>query len=214
VPIADLSHVIEDGMVTYPGLPAPVVSDHLTFDDSRNHYGPGVEFHIGRIDLVANTGTYLDTPAHRWRGRQDLSDIPLQAVAGLRGILIHDAGPELTADLIDDIDVRGAAVLFHTGWDRHWRTDAYGAADHPFVGESLALALAEAEPAIVGIDSVNIDSTASGERPAHSLLLDAGILIVEHLTNLGNLPDLFQFSAIPVKVKGLGTFPVRAFARW
>jgi arylformamidase len=214
VPIADLSHTIEDGMVTYPGLPAPAITDHLAFDDSRDHYAPGVEFHIGRIDLVANTGTYLDTPAHRWRGRQDLSDLPIEAVAGLRGLVIHDDGPELTPALIGDTDIDGAAVLFHTGWDRHWRTDAYGAADHPFVGESLAHALAEAGPAIVGIDSVNIDSTASGERPAHSLLLDAGILIVEHLTNLADLPYVFQFSAIPVKVKGLGTFPVRAFARW
>ncbi len=215
MPIADLSHIVEAGMVTYPGLPGPVITDHLSFDDSQGHYAPGIEFHIGRIDLVANTGTYLDTAAHRWRGRPDLAGIPIEAVAGLKGVVVHDEGPELTPSSIRDIDVGGTALLFHTGWDRHWRTDAYGAVDHPFVGESLAQALAKAKPAIVGIDSVNIDSTSGGERPAHSLLLDAGVLIVEHLTNLADLPnDGFEFSAIPVKIRGLGTFPVRAFARW
>jgi len=215
VPVADLSHTLEDGMVTYPGLPGPVITDHLSFDDSQGHYASGIEFHIGRIDLVANTGTYLDTPAHRWRGRQDLSGIPIEAVAGLPGIVIHDEGPELSFATIGNIEVEGAALLFHTGWDRHWKSDTYGSTDHPFVGESLARALVEARPAIVGIDSVNIDSTLGGDRPAHSLLLDAGILIVEHLTNLADLPDDgFEFSAVPVKVRGLGTFPVRAFARW
>lgn len=215
MPIIDLSHTVTDGMVTYPGLPGPVISDHLTYEDSRGHYAVGTEFHIGRIELIANTGTYLDTPAHRWRGREDVSEIPIEAVAGLPGIVISDAGPKLVPGILGGADLAGAAVLFHTGWDQHWLTETYGAPEHPFVGKALAQALAAAGPAIVGIDSVNIDSTAGGERPAHSSLLEAGILVVEHLTGLAALPpDGFEFSAVPVKVEGLGTFPVRAFARW
>ena len=215
MPIVDLSHVIEDGMITYPGLPGPTITDHMTFEESANHYGAGTEFHIGRIDFVANTGTYLDTPAHRWRGREDLSEVPLDRLVGLRGLVLRDAGPELTPDLIDDVDINGAAVLLNTGWDRHWRTERYGSSNHPFVGEALAQALMAGGPALVGIDSVNIDSTAGGMRPAHSLLHDAGILVVEHLTHLADVPDAgFEFFAVPAKVRGLATFPVRAFAKW
>ncbi len=215
MPLLDLSHVVEDGMVTYPGLPGPVISDHMTFEDSRAHYAAATEFQIGRIEMVANTGTYLDTPAHRWEGRDDLSTLPLERLAGLPGVAILSNGPELTPDLIADTDVSGAAVLFNTGWDRHWRTDDYGSEDHPFVGAALAEALVAANPALVGIDSVNIDSTIGPDRPAHSLLLGAGILVVEHLTRLEKLPDnRFEFFAVPVKVRGMGTFPVRAFARW
>jgi len=202
-------------MVTYPGLPGPSITDHMTFEESKAHYVAGTEFHIGRIDLVANTGTYLDTPAHRWRGRDDLSTLPIDRLAGLSGIVIRSPGPELTPGLLADIDVAGAAMLFHTGWDRHWRTDHYGSTDHPFVGAMLARTLVAAGPALVGIDSVNIDSTVERERPAHSLLLEAGIPIVEHLTRLDELPDDgFEFFAVPAKIRGLGTFPVRAFARW
>jgi len=215
MPIVDLSHVIEDGMITYPGLPGPTITDHMTFEESASHYGAGTEFHIGRIDFVANTGTYLDTPAHRWQGREDLSEVSLDRLAGLRGLVLRDAGPELTPDLINDVDIQGAAVLLGTGWDRHWRTERYGSSDHPFVGEALAQALVAGGPALVGIDSVNIDSTVGGMRTAHSLLLDAGILIVEHLTNLADIPDVgFEFFAVPAKVRRLATFPVRAFARW
>jgi len=215
MPLLDLSHVVEDGMITYPGLPAPSITDHLTFEESAGHYAAGTEFHIGRIDLVANTGTYLDTPAHRWRDREDLSAVPIDRLAALPGIVIREEGPELTPDLIADVDLEGVAVLLNTGWDQYWRTDDYGDLSHPFVGEALARALTAAGPALVGIDSVNIDSTGSGDRPAHSLLLDAGILVVEHLTRLDELPDAgFEFFAAPVKVRGLGTFPVRAFARW
>jgi len=190
VQLLDLSHVVEDGMVTYPGLPGPVISDHMTFEDSRAHYAAGTEFHIGRIEMVANTGTYLDTPAHRWEGGADLSTLPLDRLAGLPGVAIRSKGPD-------------------------WRTDDYGNEGHPFVGEALAEALVTANPALVGIDSVNIDSTIGGERPAHSLLLGAGILVVEHLTRLGKVPDdEFEFFAVPVKVRRMGTFPVRAFARW
>jgi kynurenine formamidase len=215
VQLLDLSHVVEGGMITYPGLPGPVISDHMTFEDSRANYAAGTEFQIGRIEMVANTGTYLDTPAHRWEGRDDLSTLPLERLAGLPGVAIRSKGPELTPDLIADTDVSGAAVLFNTGWDRHWRTDDYGSEDHPFVGAALAEALVAANLALVGIDSVNIDSTIGQDRPAHSLLLGAGILVVEHLTRLDRLPDDgFEFFAVPVKVRGMGTFPVRAFARW
>lgn len=215
MPLVDLSHTVEDGMVTYPGLPGPVITDHLAFEESRAHYEEGTEFHIGRIDMVANTGTYLDTPAHRWRGREDLAGVVLDRVAGLPGVVIHNSGPELGPELASGRDIAGAAVLFHTGWDRHWRTDEYGSPDHPFVGESLASKLVAAGAALVGIDSVNIDSTEAGSRPAHSLLLEAGILIVEHLTGLDALPaHRFEFHAVPVKVRGLATMPVRAFAAW
>jgi len=215
VQLLDLSHIVEHGMVTYPGLPGPVISDHMTFEDSRAHYAAGTEFHIGRIEMVANTGTYLDTPAHRWQGGADLSTVPLDRLAGLPGVVIRSKGPELTPDLITDTVISGAAVLFNTGWDRHWRTDDYGDAGHPFVGTALADALVTADPALVGIDAVNIDSTMGEDRPAHSLLLGAGILVVEHLTRLDLLPDAgFEFFAVPAKVRGLGTFPVRAFARW
>ena len=202
-------------MVTYPGLPGPVISDHMTFEDSRAHYAAGTEFHIGRIEMVGNTGTYLDTPAHRWQGGADLSTMPLDRLAGLPGVVIRSKGPELTPDLITDTVISGAAVLFNTGWDRHWRTDAYGDADHPFVGTALADALVTANPALIGIDAVNIDSTMGEDRPAHSLLLGAEIPVVEHLTRLDLLPDDgFEFFAVPAKVRGLATFPVRAFARW
>lgn len=213
--LVDLSHVVEDGMTTYPGLPGPSVTDHMTFEESRSHYAAGTEFQIGRIEMVANTGTYLDTPAHRWRGRDDLATVPLHQVAGVPGVVIRHRGPELTPDLITGFDIGGAAVLFNTGWDRYWRSDDYGNPDHPFVGAALAAALVSAGLQLVGIDSVNIDSTVDGHRPAHSDLLEAGILIVEHLTRLDQLPDDgFEFFAVPVKLKGLGTFPVRAFAKW
>lgn len=213
--LLDLSHVVEHGMITYPGLPGPVISDHMTFEDSRAHYAAGTEFHIGRIEMVGNTGTYLDTPAHRWQGGADLSTMPLDRLAGLPGVVIRSKGPELTPDLITNTAISGAAVLFNTGWDRHWRTDAYGSPDHPFVGTALADALVTADAALVGIDAVNIDSTMGGDRPAHSLLLGAGIPVVEHLTRLDLLPDDgFEFFAVPAKVCGLATFPVRAFARW
>jgi kynurenine formamidase len=204
----DLSHTITDGLVTYPGLPAPTISDHLSREASRDRYAPGTEFQIGRIDMVANTGTYLDTPAHRYPDGHDLSELPLERVAGVPGIVIDGTTTDIG-------DVRGCAVLVHTGWDRHWATEQYGDPSHPFLSTELALALVEADAALVGIDSVNIDATVTGERPVHSALLAAGIPIVEHLTNLGALPASgFELFAVPPKVRGMGTFPVRAFARW
>jgi kynurenine formamidase len=213
VTLVDLSHTLTDGMVTYPGLPGPVITDFWTREESRAHYTPPTEFHIGRIDMVANTGTYLDTPSHRWEGREDLAAIPLEAVAELPGSVIRASGPALGPDLLTGRDLTGSAVLFDTGWSRHWGTDAYAPPGHPHVTEALAAALVAIGAILVGIDSVNIDDTEGGTRPAHSILLDAGIPVVEHLTGLDQIPDEgFHFSAVPAKVAGLGTFPVRAYA--
>ena len=211
----DLSHTIEDGMTTYPGLPGPVISDFLTREDSRHHYAEGTEFHVGRIDMVANTGTYLDTPAHRYANGSDLVELALDDVAGLSGIVVDATGPAIGPGEVFGRDLTGKAVLFRTGWDRHWRTEEYGASGHPFLTAGCAEALVDAGAILVGIDSVNIDDTSTNERPVHSALLAAGVLIVEHLTALGQLPDAdFRFFAVPPKVRGLGTFPVRAYATW
>jgi arylformamidase len=213
----DLSHPVEHGMVTYPGLPGPAISDHLSREASRATYAPGTEFHIGRIDMVANTGTYLDTPFHRFVDGWDLAALPLERVAGVPGVVVDAAGDGHGAIGAEAFagrrDLAGAAVLVRTGWSRHWGTDRYGAVEHPHLTADAAAALAAAGPAIVGIDSVNIDGTATGERPAHTALLAAGIPIVEHLCRLEELPDgPFTFFAVPVAVRGMGTFPVRAFA--
>jgi kynurenine formamidase len=211
--LVDLSHVIEEGMVTYPGLPGPVISDHLSRADSRANYAPGTEFLIGRIEMVGNTGTYLDTPFHRFDGRTDLAGLALDDVAFLPGVCIEAAGPDIGPEAIDGVDMAGKAVLFATGWDRNWGTESYGDPSHPFVNAELVDRLIEGRAVLVGIDSVNIDDTRGGERPAHTGLLDAGIQVVEHLTGLGALVQQeFRFFAVPPKVSGFGTFPVRAFA--
>ena len=212
--LVDLSHIVEDGMVTYPGLPGPVITDHLTREASRERYAPGTEFHIGRIDMVANTGTYLDAPAHRWADGLDLAGLALESLALLPGVIVRNRGPAIDASSLAGVDVAGRAVLVHTGWDTHWGTDRYGAADAPFVTQDAAAALVEAGAALVGIDSVNIDDTSDGTRPAHTVLLRAGTPIVEHLRGLELLADgeAFTFTAVPVAVRGMGTFPVRAFA--
>ncbi|MBL8932328.1 MAG: cyclase family protein [Kineosporiaceae bacterium] len=216
--LIDLSHVIEHGMTTYPGLPGPEISTHLDFDSSRVHYAPGTEFAIGRIAMVANTGTYLDTPAHRYRDGHDLARLPLERCADLPGVLIARDGLGSAALAIGPDSFAGAAlagnaVLLHTGWSRHWGTVAYGAPVHPHLTEEGARALVGAGAALVGIDSVNIDDTTTGRRPAHSVLLAAGIPVVEHLTGLDTLPpNGFRFTAVPPAVRGMATFPVRAFA--
>jgi len=212
--IIDLSHVIADGTVTYPGLPGPTITDHLSREASRERYAPGFEFQIGRIDMVANTGTYLDTPFHRYADGHDLAGLDPARVAGVPGLVVdataaREAGPEL----LDGADLAGRAVLFHTGWDQHWGTDRYGDREHPYLGDGTAERLVAAGAAVVGIDSVNIDGTSTGERPIHSVLLAAGIPIVEHLCRLdaiGSRP--FAFFAVPPAVAGMGTFPVRALA--
>jgi len=213
--LVDLSHVIEHGMVTYPGLPAPVIGDWLSRDASQTRYAPGTTFQIGKIDLLANTGTYIDAPFHRYDGGKDVADYPLQAVANLAGLVVRATertGRALDSGVFRGQDVKGKAVLVHTGWDVHWRTERYGTG-HPFLTRAAAEQLIAAGAALVGIDSLNIDDAADGTRPAHSLLLAAGIPIVEHLCCLSELPDAgFRFFAVPPRVKGMGSFPVRAFA--
>ena len=212
--IVDLSHVLEDGTVTYPGLPAPVITDHLSREASRERYAPGYEFQIGHIDMVSNTGTYLDTPFHRYPDGHDLAGLDPARVVGVPGIVVDAGGDqEIPAALLDGLDLAGHAVLFHTGWDRHWGTERYGEPDHPYLSEGAAERLAEGGAAVVGIDSVNIDGTRTGERPIHSLLLAAGVPIIEHLTGvdrIGGRP--FTFVAVPPAIRGMGTFPVRALA--
>lgn len=211
--LVDLSHVIEEGMITYPGLPGPVIGEHLSFGDSAGHYAPGTEFAIGRISMVANTSTYLDTPAHRFRDRDDLSGLALERCAMLPAVVI-DAGPgAVDEQAVVGRAVRGAAVLLRTGWDRHWGTERYGEPDHPYLTGAGASYLVEQGAQLVGIDSVNIDDTVGGHRPAHTRLLAAGVPVVEHLTNLDALPDSgATFTAVPPLVRGMATFPVRAFA--
>ena len=214
--LVDLSHEIEHGMVTYRGLLAPTISDWLSRDASRSRYAAGTSFQIGKIELLANTGTYIDAPFHRYEGRPDVAGYPLDAVADLEGLVVRAttrSGRGLDAAWFRAQDVRGKAVLVHTGWDAHWRTDAYSAGEHPFLMREAAEQLITAGARLVGIDSLNIDDDKDGARPAHTLLLGAGIAIVEHMTNLGALPETgFRFFAAPPKVKGMGSFPVRAFA--
>lgn len=213
--IVDLSHVVSDGTITYPGLPAPSISDHLSRSASRDVYADGYEFQIGRIDMVSNTGTYLDTPFHRFADGHDLAGLPLDRVVDVRGVLVDvDSGPhEIAPDVLDGIDLEGAAVLFRTGWDRYWASAGYGDADHPHLAEATAERLVASGAAVVGIDSVNIDSTLDGRRPIHTALLAAGVPIVEHLCRLDTLiGHAFRFFAVPPAVAGMGTFPVRAFA--
>ena len=213
--LVDLSHRIDPGMTTYRGLPGPAVCDFWSRADSAALYEDGATFQIGRIDMVANTGTYLDTPFHRFEDGADLSGIALDQVAGLDGLVVrapHEQGLAIGAASLAGLDLSGKAVLFHTGWDAFWRTDAYQI-DHPFLAEDAVAALIAARAALVGIDSHNIDDTRTRRRPVHTGLLGAGILICEHLTNLGALPAAgFRFSAVPPKFSGVGTFPVRAFA--
>lgn len=213
--LVDLSHTVSHGLITYPGLPAPVISNHLSFEDSHGVYAEGTEFTIGRIEMVANTGTYLDTPGHRHRDGHDLSGLPLEKCALLPAVVV--SGPptgavELSA--FHGLDVVGAAVLISTGWDAHFGTERYGRPEHPYLATDAATWLADQGAVLVGIDSVNIDATPPrGDRPVHTLLLAREIPVVEHLTGLGRLPATGStFTAVPVKVAGLSTFPVRAFA--
>lgn len=214
--LLDLSHEIADGTITYPGLPGPVISDYLGWDASHDVYGEGVEFQIGRIEMVSNTGTYLDTPAHRWRDGFDLSGLALDSIANVPGILIETAQQSIGPGAFENFDIANRAVIFRTGWSRHWAADEYGAPEHPFLTASAAQALIDGGATLVGIDSVNIDDTgpqSNGQRPVHSALLAASVPIVEHLCNLDQLGDLpFRFFAVPPKVRGMATFPVRAFA--
>lgn len=211
----DVSHEVEHGMTTYRGLPAPVISDHLSREESRKHYGAGTEFHIGKIEMVANTGTYLDAPFHRYADGSDLSELPLSSLADLDGVCISAKGfgsNGIELSVFHEADFRDKAVLIHTGWAEYWGSEAYFTG-HPFLTRASASLLVEAGARLVGIDSYNIDDTRDLLRPVHSILLKAGIPIVEHLCHLDKLPySGFRFFAVPVKVKRFGTFPVRAFA--
>jgi arylformamidase len=227
--LIDLSHTIEHGMITYKGLPAPLICDYLSREASRQFYAPGTEFQIGKIEMVANTGTYIDSPFHRYADGHDLSELMLDQLAQLDGVVVHKPfegdgdgdgdgdggggdGLAVDVDRFTGLDLAGKAVLIHTGWDRHWRTDQYFE-NHPFLTEAAARHLVAAGATLVGIDSHNIDDTRGRTRPVHTILLRAGIPICEHLCHLDALPDRgFSFSAVPPKVKAFGTFPVRAYA--
>jgi arylformamidase len=225
--LVDLSQTVEHGLVTYRGLPAPVICDFLSREASRQVYAAGTEFHIGKIEMVANTGTYVDAPFHRFAGGKDLADLPLTSLAELPAVVIrpdlrllagggdgrrHAAGRAIDARALGRPQVAGRAVLVETGWSRHWATEAYFEG-HPFLTADAARYLRDEGAVLVGIDSLNIDSTDDGERPVHTTLLGADIPVCEHLRGLDQLPAAgFRFSAVPVKVRAFGTFPVRAYA--
>jgi kynurenine formamidase len=213
--VVDLSHTITEGMVTYKGLPGPHICDFISREQSAANYDGGETFQIGRIDMVANTGTYVDVPSHRFADGADLSELGVEAFVELPGVVIRqpfESGLAVDLAAFEGLDVPGHAVLVATGWDRHWGQDSYYH-DHPFVTAKAAEWLIAEGAALVGIDSHNIDDTRVRTRPVHTALLRAGIIICEHMTNLGALPDNgFRFTAAPPKVKGMGTFPVRAYA--
>ena len=214
--LIDLSHTIEHRMTTYPGLPGPLICDYLSREASRSQYAPGVEFQIGKIEMVANTGTYLDSPFHRYADGKDLSQLPLESLAGLDGVVVRvssAAGRAISRRSFEDIELEGRAVLVHTGWDVHWRTERY-LSNNPFLTRDAAEYLVSGGAVLVGIDSLNIDDIGDPSRPVHSTLLGADIPIVEHMCNLAELPDRqFRFFAVPAKVAGFGTGPVRAFGQ-
>lgn len=212
--IVDVGHEIETGMVTYEGLPAPVVGEFLSREASRGKYAEGTTFSIGRVEMVANTGTYVDAPFHRFAEGSDVAGLPLERLADLEGAVVDasDAGRAVGPERFEGLDLAGRALLVRTGWSRHWRTPQYFR-DHPYLTRQAVERLVRSRVALVGIDSLNIDDTRDGTRPAHTLLLEAGIPIVEHLTNLETLPPSgFRFHAVPAPFRGLGSFPVRAYA--
>jgi arylformamidase len=214
--LIDLSHTIEHGLVTYKGLPAPIICDYLSREESRKQYAEGTEFQIGKIEMVSNTGTYIDCPFHRYADGKDLSEVGVERLAELDGIVIrvnHTETFAIDTRFFQGKELRGKAVLVHTGWDQYWNTEKYFE-HHPHITEDAAQYLVDCGVKLVGIDSVNIDDTRTGSRPVHSCLLQKEILIVEHLRGLEQIPDEgFTFSALPPKFKGVGTFPVRALAR-
>lgn len=212
--LIDLSHTIEHGMTTYPGLPGPIICDYLSREASRAHYAPGVEFQIGKIEMVANTGTYLDSPFHRYAEGPDLAQLPLDSLADLDAVVVRSTGDSrsIGPGAFAGLELEGRAVLVQTGWDVHWRTQQY-LSGHPYLTGDAAEYLLSQNVTLVGIDSLNIDDTSDSARPVHSALLGAGVPIVEHLCHLSRLPERdFRFFAVPAKVAGFGTWPVRAFA--
>jgi arylformamidase len=212
----DLSHTIEHGMVTYKGFPGPVICDFMSREASKKFYAEGTSFQIGKIEMIANTGTYVDSPFHRFENGKDISEMPVEKFADLSAVVVrvnNMTGRAVDRDAFLKTDVRGKAVLVHTGWARHWRTEQY-LEGHTFLTEAAAVHLKDQGAVFVGIDSMNIDDTSGGTRPVHTVLLGAEIPVAEHLCDLERLPlSGFIFSAVPAKVKGFGTFPVRAFAK-
>jgi kynurenine formamidase len=209
----ELSHAIEAGMTTYPGLPGPEIISYLTREQSRQRYAEGVEFAIDRITMVGNTGTYVDSPFHRYADGPDLASVPLGSVADLPIVVIEVGGTRAVgSDAFAHADTRDKAVLFHTGWDRHWRTEAYGT-DAPYLTGEAAQALVHSGVKLVGIDSLNIDDARDPQRPVHSILLRHGVPVLEHLTNLAQLPATgARLHAVPPRIVGFSSFPVRAYA--
>ncbi len=212
----DLSHTVRDGLVTYKGLPAPIICDYLSRENSKGNYANGATFQIGKIEMVTNTGTYLDCPFHRYEDGHDLAGLSLENCADLDAVLIQapfENGLSIDESYFKGKNLENKAVLVHTGWSKHWNTEGYFE-NHPFLTEGAALFLKEKGVKLVGIDSHNIDDTRGQSRPVHTILLRADILIVEHMTNLEKLPENnFLFSAVPPKFEGVGTFPVRAMAK-
>ena len=210
----DLSHQIDAGMVTYAGLPGPVLSEFVSREASRGEYADGATFSIGRVDMVTNTGTYVDAPFHRFADGADVAELPLEKLADLDAVVVDASGAGRAVDvgLFERGDFGGKAVIVRTGWSRHWRTPAYFE-NHPYLTRAAAERLVETGAAFVGIDSLNIDDTRDGSRPAHTALLGAKIPIAEHLTNLESLPSSgFRVHCVPAPFHGLGSFPVRAYA--
>ena len=214
--LIDLSHTIEDGLITYKGLPAPLICDFLSREESKKHYDDNTTFQIGKVEMVVNSGTYIDAPFHRYENAKDIADLNLQQVAAIPGIKIKvpESQREIGAEFFQNKNLVGKAVLVETNWSKHWNTDQYFEG-HPFLNEEAAVYLKSQDVVLVGIDSLNIDDNSTGARPVHTILLGADILIVEHMTNLASIPEEgFEFYAVPVKMKGTGSFPVRAFARF
>lgn len=215
--LLDLSHTIDNGLITYKGLPAPIICDYLSREDSKQNYEAGTQFQIGKIEMVTNTGTYIDCPFHRFDDGKDLSQVGLERFVDLDALVVHIPfieTIEITEDFFKGLDLSNKAVLIHTGWDVFWNTDAYFE-NNPYVTKGAAEYLKEAGVTLVGIDSHNIDDTRGNKRPVHTTLLGAEILIVEHLCQLNLLPNIpFKFSAVPPKFRGVGTFPVRAYAKF
>lgn len=212
----DLSHTIEDGLITYKGLPAPIICDYMSREDSKQFYEEDTQFQIGKIEMVTNTGTYIDCPFHRYEDGKDLSQMELERFVDIDAIVIRvpfSETIEITEEHLINYEIENKAVLIQTDWDKHWNTDQYFE-NNPYLTEGAAIYLRDCSVKLVGIDSHNIDDTRGKSRPVHTILLGAEILIVEHLCKLSLLPDAgFTFSAVPPKFKGVGTFPVRAFAK-
>lgn len=211
----DLSHTIEDGLITFNGSIPVKIYDYLSREESRGHYAPGTEFQISKIEMLGAAGTYMDSPYHRYDEAEDLSDLRLSQLCGIEGVCVSVAEQDprfISHNAFSDINVKNKAVLIRTGWSRFWRTPAYFR-NHPYLTRDAAEYLKAEGAVLVGIDSMNIDDTSDAERPVHSILLRSGILIIEHMTNLDQLPaEGFEFFAVPPKIKRCGSFPVRCFA--